>query len=369
MWAYTSVAIASPKAYCKKASSSLRLFRGAGDPFFLQPAFTAYNPFLVQLLTMDKLSKLDAVLPKVRHLLEKCCLCGHSCGVDRTAGAIGFCRAHAVDLNHARCSSWTLHFGEEPPLVGRGGSGAVFFTHCNMRCVFCQNYQISQVGLGDDVSVSELARIFLQLQRDGAENLNWVTPTHYIYPILSALREAIKQGFDLPVVYNTNGYDSVQLLRLLDGIVEIYLPDLKYMDEANAVKYSAAPGYPEVAKAAIKEMYRQVGRVRMRKGVARKGLVIRHLVLPGNIANSYDFLLWLKDEGMEDVTLSIMRQYSPRHRAAEFPELNRHISAREYREIVKYALDLGFTHLLTQGIESRDVYFPDFEQNEPFETR
>jgi putative pyruvate formate lyase activating enzyme len=318
---------------------------------------------------MNKLSRLDAALPDVWRLLEKCCLCGHSCGVDRTKGAVGFCRARAVDLDHARCSSWTLHFGEEPPLVGQGGSGTVFFTHCNLRCVFCQNYQISQEGLGDDVNVGDLAGIFLQLQRDGAENLNWVTPTHYIYPILAALRQAIQEGFRLPIVYNTNGYDSVQLLRLLEGIVDIYLPDLKYMNEANAVKYSSAPGYPEVAKAAIKEMYRQVGRVRMYRGVARKGLIIRHLVLPNNIADSYDFLLWLRDEGMEDVTLSIMRQYSPRHRAAEFPELNAHISAKEYREVVKSALDLGFTHLLTQGIESRDIYFPDFEQDKPFEHR
>jgi putative pyruvate formate lyase activating enzyme len=180
------------------------------------------------------------------------------------------------------------------------------------------------------------------------------------------LRDACERGLKLPLVYNTNGYDSVELLSLLDGIVEIYLPDMKYMDAAIAQKYSSADEYPEVAKQAIKEMYRQVGKVVASKGVAQRGVIIRHLILPNNLAGSYDFLLWLKDEGMQDVTLSLMSQYSPRHRAHEFDELNNRVSLKEYRQIVQYAVDLGFRNLLTQGLDSRDVYFPDFEKDSPF---
>jgi len=314
-----------------------------------------------------KLQRLDAVLPELKTLLERCCLCGHICGVDRTAGAPGFCRVRAADYRHARVSSHTLHFGEEPMLVGRGGSGTVFFSHCNLRCVFCQNYQISQEGLGEEMDAAALADVYLSLQRQGAENLNWVTPTHAIYPILLALREAIAQGFSLPVVYNTNGYDSVNLLRLLDGIVDIYLPDMKYMDAANAARYSSAPGYPDVAKVALCEMWRQAGAIRMEDGVARRGMIIRHLVLPHHLANSYDLLLWLRDEGMTDVTLSIMSQYAPRHRAREHAELAGRVPYDEYRAIVEYAVDLGFDNVLAQQPESGDVYFPDFNREQPFE--
>lgn len=258
-------------------------------------------------------------------------------------------------------------------LVGFGGSGTVFFTHCNLRCVFCQNYQISQLGMGTEIDASELATIFLDLQEQGAENINFVTPTHCIYPILLALADACSKGLDLPLVYNTNGYDSVELLRLLDGIIDIYLPDMKYMDPVPAMKYSSGKDYPDVAKAAIIEMYRQVGPVCFskadaRKNVAARGLIIRHLVLPENLANSYDFLLWLKDQGMTDVTLSIMSQYSPQHRAREFQELNNTVSHGEYRSIVQYAVDLGFENVLAQGLDSSEIYLPDFRNEKPFQT-
>ena len=251
-------------------------------------------------------------------------------------------------------------------LVGRGGSGTVFFTHCNLRCVFCQNFQISQLGMGDDIHFTDLARIFIGLQEDKAENINLVTPTHYIYPILLGLRDAYRDGLSIPLVYNTNGYDSVELLSLLEGIVDIYLPDMKYMDAALARKYSSAEGYREVAQNAIKEMYRQMGPVRQVRGVAQRGVIIRHLILPQNIAGTYDFLLWLKSEGMLDVTIGLMSQYSPQYRAQEFPELRNRISQKEYRDIVRYALDLGFEHVLTQGLESTDLYLPDFEKDNPF---
>lgn len=316
---------------------------------------------------MTKLERIEQMLEPLEGLLRSCCLCGHRCGVARLDNAAGVCRTTSQDAHHARCSSFTLHFGEEPPLVGKGGSGTVFFTHCNLRCVFCQNYQISQLGLGEDVHFTELGQRMLDLQEQGAENINLVTPTHYIFPAVLALREAFQAGLRVPIVYNTNGFESQELLRLLDGIVDVYLPDLKYMNPAHAQKYSGTPKYPEVARQAITEIYRQVGPLHVEDGVAKRGLIIRHLLLPDNLADSYDFLLWLKDAGMIDASLSIMSQYSPRHRAMEFPELRSRVSAREYREVVKFALDLGFENLLVQGLDSSDFYLPDFEKERPFE--
>jgi putative pyruvate formate lyase activating enzyme len=305
-------------------------------------------------------------LSRLEELLKQCSLCGRRCKVDRFENSSGFCRTDSVDRFHARIASNTLHFGEEPMIVGDGGSGTVFFSHCNLRCLFCQNFQISQQGMGEDVHYSELAKIFLELQSRGAENINLVTPTHYIFPILLALREAYNAGLSLPLVYNTNGYDSVELVRLLDGVVDVYLPDLKYMDEGFAAKYSSGKDYPSTAMASIKEMWRQTGPLLEENGVAKRGTIIRHLILPENIAGSYEFLLWLKDEEMLDATLSIMSQYSPRHRAEEFPELRNLIAREEYENIVRYALDLGFENVLAQGIESSDLYLPDFEKEEPF---
>jgi putative pyruvate formate lyase activating enzyme len=315
---------------------------------------------------MTKARRIETVLPDLYDLLRACCACGHRCGVDRTGNARGFCSTTAPDLHHAAVASHTLHFGEEPPLVGRGGSGTVFFSGCNLRCVFCQNHQISQGELGEPVHYTELARLFLGLQDQGAENINLVTPTHYIHPIIEALLESYRQGLRLPVVYNTNGYESVELLAMLDGIVDIYLPDMKYMEAAHGLAYSSAEGYPSVAKLAIKEMYRQVGPLVMENGVARRGLIVRHLILPNNLSNTYDFLLWMRDEGMEQAAVGLMSQYSPQFRALEYPELSGRIGKSEYREIVEYALDLGFDHLLTQGLDSSDLYLPDFRRDEPF---
>ncbi|MCX5757915.1 MAG: radical SAM protein [Candidatus Hydrogenedentes bacterium] len=317
---------------------------------------------------LEKAARIGAVLAAVESLLESCRLCGHACGVNRLAGKTGFCRTPAGPAGHAYVSSHTLHFGEEPMLTGRGGSGTVFLTHCNLRCVFCQNHQISQSGIGEAVAPDELAGIFMALQHDGAENINLVTPTHYIHPILVGLRRAYENGLVLPVVYNTNGYDSLALLRLLDGIVDIYLPDVKYMEETPARQYSQAPDYPAVAKAAILEMYRQGGPVEIVDGVARKGIIIRHLILPNGLAGSYDLILWLRDAGLQDVTLGLMSQYSPQYHARTYPELDARIGAREYTEIVRYALDQGFEHVLAQGFDSADYYLPDFGRDQPFET-
>ncbi len=313
----------------------------------------------------DKIQRIDRALPHIETMMRPCELCGRACGIDRLDGASGVCRASG-DPRRARVASHTLHFGEEPPLVGRGGSGTVFFSHCNLRCVFCQNYQISHEGIGSDISTGALADVFLDLQSKGAENINLVTPTHTIFPILHALRDAFGRGLTLPIVYNTNGYDSIELLNCLDGIVDLYLPDLKYMDPAASEHCSGSKNYPAVAQAAILEMWRQVGPVAMENGVARRGLIIRHLVLPNNLSGSYEFLIWLEDQGLKDVTLSIMSQYAPQYRAREFADLDRRVTPREYDDIVAYAVKLGFENILAQAMESSDVYFPDFEDEKPF---
>ena len=315
----------------------------------------------------EKIARIDEALPKIHRLLEACSLCGRRCGMDRRTPHQSYCiPKDPLPLDELRIASDTLHYGEEPMLVGKGGSGTVFFTHCNLRCVFCQNYQISQENMGDRYTYEELAEIFLILQDQGAENINLVTPTHSIYPILMALREAYEDGLHLPLVYNTNGYDSLELLTLLDGIVDIYLPDLKYMEGDCADRYSGARNYPETAQAAIKEMYQQVGPVQLHKGVARQGLIIRHLILPNNLSNTYDFLLWLKHEGLIEATIGLMSQYAPRHHADTFPELNQTLPKAEYTQIVQYAVELGFENILAQELDSAEVYFPDFENDTPF---
>ncbi len=317
--------------------------------------------------SQDKRARIERTLDTLRALFERCRVCGRRCGANRTAGALGFCNAPSDGGETLRYSSAPLHFGEEPVLVGRGGSGTVFFSHCNLRCIFCQNYQISHEGLGETLSYSELAEIFLMQQRRGAENINLVTPTHYIYPIMLALREAVAGGLELPLVYNTNGFETLELLAVLDGIVDVYLPDMKYSEPEPAQAYSSAKDYPEVARAAIREMYRQTGPVILENGVAQRGTIIRHLVLPEDASGSYAFLLWLKDEGMTDVTLSLMSQYSPQYEACRHPVLGRRITAKEYEDVVQYAVDLGFEHLLVQSTASQDVYLPDFREEEPFE--
>ncbi len=316
---------------------------------------------------MTKSERIKKILPALKSLTSPCALCGHHCGVDRLQNERGKCRTALENADNAVTTSHNLHFGEEPPLVGKGGSGTVFFTHCNLSCVFCQNYQISQLGIGQETTTHELTQIFLKLQNQGAQNINLVTPTHFMFPIAKALAAAYDNGLNLPLVYNTNGFDNIDLLRLLDGIVDIYLPDMKYMDPEIAAKYSSAQAYPEVAKTALREMYRQAGPVQMQGVAAKKGVIIRHLILPNSLAGTYDFLLWLKDEEMMDLTIGLMSQYSPQFRAHEFPDLDSRISHTEYRKLAQYALELGFENLLTQGLDSTDLFLPDFQKPKPFE--
>jgi len=270
-------------------------------------------------------------------------VCPRRCGVNRIRGEAGAC---ALGRNPA-VSSVNLHFGEEPPISGYRGSGTIFFTSCNLRCVFCQNYPISQLRHGKEVSVRDLADAMLKLQDKGAHNINFVTPTHLVPQIMDALRIAYERGLEIPLVYNTGGYDSVEMLRLLEGVVDIYMPDMKYSDPEMGRKYSGIPDYPQVNREAIKEMHRQVGDLVIDdEGIARKGLLVRHLVLPEGIAGTEDVLRFLAEEVSRDTYISLMRQYFPAYKAVNMPPLDRRITEEEYREAVelldKYGLTRGW---------------------------
>lgn len=276
---------------------------------------------------------------RARRLLSPCLSCPRVCKVDRLAGNVGNCGVGRF----AWVASYGSHFGEEPVLVGTRGSGTVFFAGCNLRCVYCQNYDISQYRIGSEVPSDGLAQVFLEVQRSGCHNLNLVTPSHCVPQILEALVLAIPRGLRLPIVYNTSAYDSVPVLRLLDGIVDIYMPDIKYSDDALALKYSDARAYTRVSRAAIREMYRQVGDLVLdEKGIARRGLLVRHLLLPNGIAGSRESLRWISDTISRHTYLNLMAQYRPEYHAYQFPELSRPPTSREYLEVLEYALSLGF---------------------------
>lgn len=281
-------------------------------------------------------------------ILRSCTLCPRECRVDRTAGALGVCRTG----DRPFVSSWGPHFGEERPLVGRHGSGTIFFGRCNLLCVFCQNYSISHLGEGAEISVERLGEIMLELQSLGCHNINLVTPTHQMPMILRALRIAADAGLTLPLVYNCGGYESFDAIRLLDGVVDIYMPDFKYGDPAPALAFSKAKDYPSVARAVLKEMHRQVGDLVMnREGIALRGLLVRHLVLPKNIAGTAEVVRFLAEEISKDTYVNIMDQFRPCFRAHQYPPLDRRLTAREFSEAVELALKAGLRRL--DGISAR----------------
>jgi len=270
--------------------------------------------------------------------LESCDICPRRCGADRLNGELGYCRSGRL----AKVSSFTPHFGEEPPLVGSHGSGTIFMTGCNLACVYCQNYEISQQGEGREVSSTKLAEMMICLEDTGCHNINFVTPTHVVPQILEALVEAREIGLSAPLVYNSGGYDSVDTLRLLDGIIDIYMPDAKYGTDSAAKKYSDAPDYTRVMKAAILEMHRQVGPLEVDDdGVAIRGLLVRHLVLPGGLAGTREVVRFLAEEVSPETYLNVMAQYHPCYKARSFPELSRPITLREYAEAVGLARAAG----------------------------
>jgi putative pyruvate formate lyase activating enzyme len=281
-------------------------------------------------------------------IMEKCQLCPRKCGVNRLEGNSGFCGAPGATLVVAAAHP---HFGEERPLVGNGGSGTIFLTHCNLRCVFCQNWEISQLGVGVEKNVDELAKMMLGLQEIGCHNINLVTPTHYSAPILRALDIAAEAGLRLPIVYNTSGWERLEILKHLDGIVDIYLPDIKYWDSDLSAKYSSgAESYPEITSEAILEMHRQVGVAKpANDGIMQRGLMIRHLVMPNNTGGSEEIVEWIAEELPKDTYVNIMAQYNPLHKALDYPELSRRITNEEYEKVVNRAIEMGLTNLDVQG--------------------
>lgn len=280
-------------------------------------------------------------------IMADCRLCPRECGANRIKGDRGFCGAGA----ELEIAAHHPHFGEERPLVGEGGSGTVFFTHCSLRCVFCINWEISQGGEGSEHSIEDLAGMMLKLQKRGCGNVNIVTPTHYSPHLLLALGRAADQGLRLPLVYNTSGWERREILRALDGVVDIYLPDIKYADAEAADKYSSGAGsYPEVSRAAVLEMHRQVGVARpAADGLMYRGLMIRHLVMPGGVGGTRDILGWIADNLPPDTYVNIMSQYRPAHKAFDYPEIARRLTRREYEDAIRWAREAGLTNLDIQG--------------------
>jgi putative pyruvate formate lyase activating enzyme len=306
---------------------------------------TDFEPAYLKLHRSGELRRRAEELWKI---MEECQLCPRQCGVNRLKGERGFCRAPGAQLV---VSSFNPHFGEERPLVGKGGSGTIFLTHCSLRCVFCQNWEISHLGRGSKRDIDELAEMMLQLQKIGCHNINLVTPTHYSAPILKALDIAAGKGLRLPIVYNTSSWERLEIVKILDGIVDIYLPDIKYWDSEMAAKYSSgAESYPEITRKAVLEMHRQVGVAKPAEdGIMHRGLMIRHLVMPNNVAGSEKVIEWIAKNLPEDTYVNIMAQYNPLYKAYDYPEISRRITREEYVEVVNRAKELGLTNLDIQG--------------------
>lgn len=292
--------------------------------------------------------------------LSHCTLCPRLCGADRINGKLGYCRAGA-DVKIARSA---LHFWEEPCISGEKGSGTVFFSHCTMKCVFCQNYNISTQNKGKTVSVFELAECFLDLQAQGANNINLVTPTHFVPQIKDALDIARKNGLSLPVLYNTSGYETTETIKSLEGYIDIYMPDMKYFDDKYAAKYSNAPNYFNIAKDAIREMFKQVGKpVFDKNGIMQKGVIIRHLMLPGLLFDTKKIIDYIFSEYQNDIYVSLMSQYTPLEHVKNIPELNKKLSEKHYNAMIDYCAELGMENVFIQdGEAASESFIPPFEE-------
>lgn len=293
-------------------------------------------------------------------MLKECRLCPRECGVDRSEGKKGYCGA-SNELKVARAA---LHMWEEPCISGEAGSGAVFFSGCPMRCRFCQNYSIAAARKGKVISIERLAQIFLELQEKGAANINLVTPTHYTLHIIKALDLAKENGLRIPVVYNTSGYEKTETLKLLRGYIDIYLPDFKYMDGLLAAAYSNAPDYPEYAKRALEEMVGQTGPLKLDEetGMARSGVIVRHLVLPGHVRNSKAVIQYLYETYGDQIYISIMNQYTPMPQVAKDKLLGRKVTRREYEKVIDYALELGVENgFFQEGDVAEESFIPEFD--------
>jgi putative pyruvate formate lyase activating enzyme len=300
------------------------------------------NGFEAGYLKLHREGRLTERIEALWSRLENCDICPHECRVNRLKGEKGKCKTG----EKAQVSSFGPHFGEESPLVGRYGSGTIFFTHCNLSCIFCQNYDISHLGEGYRLEEEKLAEIMLSIQNMGCHNINHVTPTHVVPQIVKALPRAIEQGLNVPLVYNTGGYDSVETLELLDGIFDIYMPDLKYSDDKIAQRYCNAQDYASVVKNVIREMHRQVGDLVMdERGVALKGLLVRHLILPEDLAGTGEAMKFIAEEISKNTYVNLMDQYRPCFEAKEYHPLDKRITSTEFEQAIKIARELGITRL------------------------
>ena len=303
---------------------------------------------------LEREGKLAQRTKQAYDIFENCQLCPRHCGVNRQKGERGFCRAPLKPV----IFSHHPHFGEEMCLVGGGGSGTIFFSNCNLRCIFCQNWPIAHEGRGKEVEDEDLADMMLHLQKIGCHNINLVTPTHVMPNILNATRIALKKGLRLPLMYNTSGYERLEMLKILDGIVDIYKPDMKYMDADKAAKYSSgASDYPEVTKKAVIEMNRQVGVLHLDKqGIALRGVIIRHLVMPNQVAGTDKFAKWVAEALPKNTYVNIMAQYRVEYKAFDYPEIARGITVQEFLEAMDWARIYGLTNLDPQSVALRDFY-------------
>lgn len=291
--------------------------------------------------------------------LEKCNICPHKCNINRNEGKIGRCKS----TNKVKIALYSTHNFEEPCISGEKGSGTIFFSNCNLNCVFCQNYEISQLGKGKEISTEELTEILLKQQEKDVENINLVTPTSYVPQIIKAIKKAKEKGLKIPIVYNTNGYENVETIQMLEGLIDIYLPDLKYIDEELAKKYSKIDNYFETTTKAIKEMINQVGMPQLNdRGIMQKGVMIRHLVLPNHIENSKKVLKWVKENLPNQIYVSIMAQYFPTYKAKEIEELNRKLTKEEWEEIENYVEELNIENGYMQELgEHEEEYVPKWD--------
>lgn len=293
--------------------------------------------------------------------MSNCNLCPRQCGADRENGKSGICGVSGKNILAARAA---LHFWEEPCISGERGSGTVFFSGCPLRCVYCQNYQIASTEVGMEISEERLKEIFLELQEKGAHNINLVTPTHYTPEIIRAIRNAKEQGLRLPIVYNCSGYEKVETLKMLKGIVNVYLTDFKYMEREAAVRYSKAPDYPEIARAALKEMMNQTGEAKFdENGIMQSGVIVRHLLLPGHVRNARAVVKYVYETYGDQLYLSLMNQYTPLPQVKkEFPELDRRVTEREYQRLISYALEIGVENAFIQdGNTAKESFIPMFD--------
>lgn len=312
------------------------------------------EPWRPAYLKSEATGKLSQKIQQAYSIYEKCQLCPRMCGVNRLKGEKGFCRAPAKAVIY----SAHPHFGEERPIVGQNGSGTIFLSNCSLRCVFCQNWPIAHEGKGEEVDEETLADKMLYLQNIGCHNINFVTPTHVMPAILKATRLALKKGLKVPIFYNTSGYERLEMLKILDGVVDIYKPDMKYMDSDKAAKYSSgAANYPDMAQKAIIEMNRQVGELKLdNRRVALRGLMIRHLVMPNRVAGTEKFVKWVAENLPKNTYINIMAQYRVEYKAFEYPEISRGITAKEFLEALDWAEKAGLTNLDSQSLAIRNLY-------------